>query len=263
MGTVQRAVAAGRRTCRHVHCLLQQRAASDGGARDGCQRVVACANQTANGLAHRAATRAERWKRRTICDTTGATQREATREYAALVKDQAAQQKAVRKECDAKVADVEKYAETIKTKIRDLQAKSEQTEAPAPAANKQVKAVRASESIDDSSDDVGDLAKRQLVAQPDDDDDVFAEPLPDLPPSDHVDAPREPDEDDDDASSSRPEDLAGIDKAVQRTLRISILGDNDFDVDDIVQGHQSSSERTSRSSERSSERDSSHKHSTG
>ena len=59
------------------------------------------------------------------------------------MKDQAAQQKAVRKECDAKVADVEKYAETIKTKIRDLQAKSEQTEAPAPAANKQVKAVRA------------------------------------------------------------------------------------------------------------------------
>merc|ERR1711907_476336 len=118
-------------------------------------------------------------------------------EYAALVKDQAAQQKAVRKECDAKVADVEKYAETIKTKIRDLQAKSEQTEAPAPAANKQVKAVRASESIDDSSDDVGDLAKRQLVAQPDDDDD--------------------------DASSSRPEDLAGIDKAVQRTLRITML----------------------------------------
>jgi serine/threonine protein kinase len=133
-------------------------------------------------------------------------------QYAALVKDQASQMKAVKRERDAKLADIEKLQTDLRAKL-------------APHAAKKPAAAAAAGAAGDHDDDVADLAKStKLPPLPDDDN------VPDYVPSSH-------DDESDPEPRSRPEDMAELDKTVQKTLRITMLDAEAFDVSDIVGHH--------------------------
>lgn len=157
------------------------------------------------------------------------------RTYAALVKDQASQSKAVRRERDAKLADLDKYIQDIRARVKPASVKDAARGSPKSSR----RAAQQKEDDDEELADLQDLTRYLLVwllgylasldccvcvcvcmcrrpADVDDEDDD--DEVPEAPPSF-----QDPDDEDEDHETRHERVVSGLDKTVQKTLRITML----------------------------------------